>query len=52
MEQKLVVHEQHFQDNVHMLHGDFFSYNLKEGDNIDAHVLNVENMTHRLSDLG
>jgi hypothetical protein len=35
-----------------MLHGEFFSYNLKEGDNIDAHVLNVENMAHRLSDLG
>jgi len=34
------------------LHGDFFSYNLKEGDKIDAHVLNVENMAHRLSDLG
>jgi hypothetical protein len=35
-----------------MLHGDFFSYNLKEGDNIDARVLYVENVAHRLSDLG
>jgi hypothetical protein len=35
-----------------MLHGDFFTHDLKEGNKIDAHVLNVENMACRLSDLG
>jgi hypothetical protein len=31
---------------------EILSYNLKEGNNIDAHVLNVKNMAHILNDLG
>jgi hypothetical protein len=39
-----VVHEQQSKENVHILQREFFNYKMKEGDNVVAHVLRIDNM--------
>jgi hypothetical protein len=47
-----VVHEQQSKENVHILQREFFNYKMKEGDNVVAHVLRIDNMAWKLYDLG